>query len=129
MKASLRSTLAAILLACLPGLACISMEEATRTQFSTDATCPLERIVVGGQMGVPPPQVVPPPKIAADPQRAALWRQQHEADAQSEASRPYFVATGCGERRVYQCVRHTCIDVSLSEAGERVLEGAPPVRH
>ena len=96
-----------LLLIALTSPACFApLEVKARAKFSSDVTCPQERVTVGSRLLLrtePEPQ--PPPEIADDQARLQMWR---DKDAQRRSGdeknrRTYFTADGCGESRVYSC--------------------------
>ena len=98
-------------------------EPAAAQIFSTDATCPTERVQVKPRPDVAPATVLPPPamepppaEVAADPERMKLWRAQHDtAPDFARLQAQVFEVTGCGHRTLYVCAHPRIDNRSSSE--------------
>ena len=109
-----RGATLAVLLATATLTACHSLSEGARRDFSTDFTCPLERVEVRAREDLHPsdwfkgPARTPPREIAVDPARLKMWQdreneQRHYADSYHHI----FEANGCGHRALYECGHST----------------------
>lgn len=97
----------------LPGvLACAgcgtSRATGARAQFAQDQSCPKDRITVGARPLLAADSE-PPAAIAADPQRLAMWRAKDAERHRNEESKTYYLATGCGQSRIYDC--YYCVEM------------------
>lgn len=72
--------------------------DTARREFSSDAYCPLHRVV--GERVVTVPQ--PPVAVAADAERLAMWREAVERRAQ-DVPRQTVAVRGCGEQATFAC--------------------------
>jgi hypothetical protein len=102
---------------CTPA-GCWTGEAITRERFATDATCPIDRVIVTPLK--PPP---PPADVAADPQRTQMWTVAHASMAGH-----LFTARGCGLEAPYVCLSEvTCAPAGPSTQSAPVAApSAPP---
>jgi hypothetical protein len=89
--------------------ACQSLEDGAKAEFSSQFTCPLERIEARARPDLKPSQVErepsrPSPEIAADPERLKIFQQkQAELDANVDRADSVVEARGCGHTVLYTC--------------------------
>lgn len=96
---------------------CASLEKGARDYFVRELSCPMDRVTVRarpdlhyGDLLLIPSTSKPSAEIAADPERLALWKENHAKDLserRARASKLYdvFEVTGCG-RTVQLGCRH-----------------------
>jgi len=115
MKANCKSLVLPALLISLA--ACTSTASIAKRQFSTDYTCPEDRIAVQKRSSGPllPPQSLrpPPAEVANDPERVRLWyeNQRRMQEQLAKAARTYlFDISGCGHQDIYQCMEYQDVD-------------------
>jgi len=93
---------------CLCG--CQSVADGAREDFSSENTCPLERVEARERSDVKPSQlrrkVDPPRDIATDPGRLKLWQdRQAKKYAYDDESHYIVEVRGCDKHDFYEC-RH-----------------------
>ncbi len=105
------SALGALLL--LASTGCPSLKGAAKEDFSTEFTCPEDRVQVLERKDLRASEKLfgmaasePPEEVRADPARLTLWRER-EADRVRQANSNYtmFEANGCGHQAIYACAR------------------------
>ena len=79
-----------------------------RSQFAQDVTCPANRVAVR-RAPLIMPAATPPADVAGDRQRLAMWEQKDAERIREKQSETYYVATGCGQSRVYHC--YYCVEM------------------
>jgi hypothetical protein len=99
--------------------------KAAIAQFSTDASCPLDRVTT---QRIPDP-ARPSPEIAGDPSRLVIWQQQEQTRTQH---RNFIAVHGCDIDAQYDCFNNppalpACsrvTDVSAGSAAPRAGSGS-----
>jgi hypothetical protein len=85
-----------------------SLDDRARNEFSRQFTCPTNAITVQERDDLNADELIwgppasPPPEVAKDPERLALWQQQH---ALRPSSRTVFHVQGCKHDTFYACGR------------------------
>lgn len=93
----------------LGGGACPSLERGAKEQFSTDLTCPEDRIEVRRRPELKPYDVAhprppePPADVRSDPGRLAMWQKNQEDTRDTQNRHKVLEARGCGQSRLYIC--------------------------
>ena len=106
--------IACVLIVCvsLGQLACQSLDEGARVDFSTSFTCPIERVEVRARPELHPSHWfqarTPPSEVASDPGRLRLWQdEQDKLRTSSDQYHAIYEARGCGHHALYECGRTT----------------------
>jgi hypothetical protein len=91
-------------------LACQSLDEGARSNFSRSFTCPADRVEVRPRPDLHPSNWfkprTPSAEIAADPGRLKMWQDQQEKLRTSTDSYHWiYEARGCGHESLYECGR------------------------
>lgn len=93
-------------------LACQSLSEGARSEFSTSFTCPIERVEIRTRPELHPSNWftprTPPSEVSSDPGRLRMW--QEEQDRLRTSGDQYhsiYEARGCGHHALYECGRTT----------------------
>jgi hypothetical protein len=103
-----------VMAAMLSLVACQSLADGAKEQFSKDYSCPLERVESRDRRDLQPssfltpsPMPKPPADVAADPARLALWQQNHRQDSTGfDSVHDVEEARGCGKEAFYECYRY-----------------------
>ena len=97
-----------IVLMALSQLACHSLNEGAKTEFSKSFTCPIDRVEVRARPELHPhdwfrPRT-PPSEVASDPERLKMWQdQQEKVRTAFDKYHSIFEAHGCGHQSLYEC--------------------------
>jgi hypothetical protein len=119
----------AVVLVALGQLACHSLVEGAKADFSRSFSCPVDRVEVRARPDLHPSDWfetrTPQNEIASDPGRLRLWQDEQERLRTSEDKyHSIYEARGCGHHVLYQCGRTT----SGSSSGASVLCRERPYR-
>ncbi len=110
-----RSVFAAVFATCGLGAVGCSAAQSVQSDFSTEQTCPKDRVtsqrIAEPPWAEPDPPPPPSPEIAADPARLRLYLKENPP--QSYRNRRFFLASGCAHQEVYMC--DVPIDVITSD--------------
>jgi hypothetical protein len=101
-----------ILFVSLGELACQSLNEGARSDFSTSFTCPIERVEVRARPELHPSHWLkartPPSELASDAGRLRMWQDgQDKLRASVDQYHSIYEARGCGHHALYECGRTT----------------------
>jgi hypothetical protein len=94
------------------GLACESLGDGARADFSKSFTCPLDRVEVRARPELRPSdwleRRIPPSEVASDPGRLRMWQDEQEKLRTSvDKYHSIYEARGCGHQVLYECGRAT----------------------
>ena len=89
-------------------LACHSLSEGPKAEFSKKFFCPPERVEVRARPELHPHDwfqpKTPPSEIASDPERLRMWQdQQEKVRTAFDKYHSIFEAHGCGHQSLYEC--------------------------
>jgi hypothetical protein len=101
---------------------CASMSPASqaRDAFSSDHTCPADRVTVTDRGAAPDPQ--PPEDVSKDPTRLKMWNEQHKVPPVE-----LYNVDGCGAQVLYSCragtgvrgdtglLQYTCVEARFAD--------------
>jgi hypothetical protein len=93
-------------------LACQSLSEGAKRDFSTSFTCPIERVEVRARPELHPSNwfklKTPPSEVASDPGRLSMWQdEQDRLRTSGDQYHSIYEARGCGHHALYECGRAT----------------------
>jgi len=93
-------------------LACQSLSDGAKGDFSRTFTCPMDRIEVRARPELHPGDWLklktPPSEVASDPGRLRMWQdEQDRLRTSADKYHSIFEARGCGHQALYECGRTT----------------------
>jgi hypothetical protein len=102
---------AAITITVASQVACHSLADGAKSDFSTTYTCPANRVEVRPRPDLHPSDFkpkarpkTPPSEIAADPERLRMWQaEQDRSRNYDDTYHSIYEASGCGHRALYEC--------------------------
>jgi hypothetical protein len=98
-------------LAALLTCGCDSVLDGSKRNFSSEFTCPIERVDAHPRPDLHPSSLEgasPPADIAADPGRLKMWRdRQAKSNELRDSNDDIFELTGCGHHVLYACHRYS----------------------
>jgi hypothetical protein len=95
------------LVAAVIQIACHSLADGAKSYFSTEFTCPMDRVEVRPRPDLHPSDWSkprrPPSEIASDPGRLKMWQDEQDKLRRYADSDPMFEVQGCGHHVLYDC--------------------------
>jgi hypothetical protein len=96
-----------LLVAAAIQIACHSLSDGAKSYFSSEFTCPMDRVDVRPRPDLHPSDWstlrTPPSEIASDPARLKMWRDEQDRLRRYADSDPMFEVQGCGHHVLYDC--------------------------
>jgi hypothetical protein len=97
-------------LTALGQLACQSLDEGAKGDFSQAFTCPIDRVEVRARPELHPSDWLKPrspsSEVASDPGRLKMWQdEQDRLRAAGDKYHSIYEARGCGHEALYECGR------------------------
>jgi hypothetical protein len=107
-----RAACLCVVVVALGQVACQSLDDGAKADFSKSFTCPPDRVEVRARPELHPSDWLerrtPPSEVASDPGRLKMWQDEQEKLRISvDTYHSIYEARGCGHQMLYECGRAT----------------------